>query len=93
MQILSIEDCIIDQEADYCYVEAIIDESVLTRGQTLLDPPEYGPARCKASFNIEDTAVPEDEHNFKLLLESLSLDWRVCEPPDMFDENDLDQVF
>jgi hypothetical protein len=88
MQILSIEDMQIDD--NYCYVEAIIDESVLVRGQTHLDPPEYGPALCKTSFDPGEITIPEDEHAFKILLESLDLDWRTAEPPDMFDPDEDD---
>lgn len=88
MQILSIEDMRIDD--DYCYVEAIIDESVLVRGQTRFDPPEYGPALCKTSFFPGDTVIPEDEEAFKLLLESMDLDWTAAEPPDAFDPDEDD---
>jgi len=86
MQILSIEDVLIDD--NYCYVEAIIDEAVLVREQTPLDPEEYGPALCKASFDPGDTVLPEDEEQFKQLLVAMDLDWRTAEPPDMFDPDD-----
>jgi hypothetical protein len=79
MAILSIEDLQFDDKC--CYVEAIIEDSVCTRHQTLYDPPEFGPALCSASFNTEDIEIPSDENQFKQLLEEICPAWRVIDPP------------
>jgi hypothetical protein len=77
MAILSIENLRIGDR--YCYVEAIIEDVKCIRNQTHLDPPEFGPALCCASFDPSEMDVPADEQEFKKFLEDLCLAWRVID--------------
>lgn len=85
MAILSIEDIQFDDKT--CYVQAIIEDVVLTRTQTLIDPPEFGPGLCSTSFNTEDVEIPANEKDFMKLLEELCPAWRVV---DKVNGNDFD---
>jgi hypothetical protein len=61
-------------------VTAMIEDAVLVYEQTMLDPAEYGPAMCKATFDLnEDDVLPEDEEELKELLEDLELNWEPME--------------
>jgi hypothetical protein len=59
-------------------VTAMIEDAVLVYSQTLLDPAEYGPAMCEATFELdEDEVLPEDEEELKEYLEDMSLYWEL----------------
>lgn len=63
---------------DHVKVKAIVEDSVQTYAATLIDPPEYGPALCEASFELEENEIlPKDEDDLIEYLESLNLDWEV----------------
>ena len=64
-------------------VSAIIEDMILVYNQTLYDPPEYGPALCEASFELDvDEIVPDNEYDLIQYLERLDLDWIVLDTND-----------
>jgi len=66
-------------------VKAVVEDSVQVMEQTLLDPPEYGPAVCTSSFSLdEDESLPDNEEDLIEFLESLNLDWTPL-PKDYWD--------
>jgi hypothetical protein len=79
MAILSIENIRFDD--NYCYVDAIIEDAKCIKNQTLIDPPEWGPALCSTSFNIEELDIPVNEQEFMQLLEEICPAWRVIDLP------------
>ena len=65
------------------YVSAVIEDAVEVYGQTLYDPPEYGPALCEASFELdEDEILPDNEHELLQFLEDLDLTWDLVDNSD-----------
>ncbi len=65
------------------YVSAVIEDAVEVYGQTLYDPPEYGPALCEASFELdEDEILPDNEHELLQFLEDLDLTWDLVDITD-----------
>lgn len=64
-------------------VVAVVDEMVLVHQQTLLDPPEWGPALCRGSFYLsdEDLIPATDAQLCKLIAERVD-DWAVIHPDD-----------
>jgi hypothetical protein len=57
-------------------VNAVLEDVVLVHPQTLVDPPEYGPAVCVTSFFKED--VDFDVYNRDDLKDYLeNADWEV----------------
>jgi len=85
MSILSIETFYI--ENGYVNVMAVVEDMKLLYNQTLYDPPEYAPALCEASFEVDSEALDEVSESDVLLieyLEGLDLDWEVI------DNNDYD---
>jgi hypothetical protein len=80
MSILSIETFYI--EDGYVNVMAVVEDMKLLYNQTLYDPPEYAPALCEASFEVDSEALDEVSESDVLLiqyLESLDLDWEVID--------------
>ncbi len=68
---------------NFITVKAVIEDSVQTYAATLIDPPEYGPALCEASFELEENEIlPKDEDDLIDYLESLNLDWEVIPEDD-----------
>lgn len=66
------------RDGDNVTVKAVVEDSVLTYPATDLDPPEYGPALCEASFELEENEIlPGDEDQLIDYLERLNLDWEV----------------
>lgn len=62
------------------YVRAVVEDIVLLHQQTQYDPPEYGPALCEVSFELDEgQAIPEDEEEVIEYLEQLDLNWQVVE--------------
>ena len=86
MAILSIQDIRFDDNS--CYVEAFIEDAKCIKNQTLLDPPEWGPALCSASFNTEELEIPANEQEFMQLLEEICPAWRVIDLPYVDDFED-----
>jgi hypothetical protein len=78
MSILSIETFYI--EDGYVNVMAVVEDMKLLYNQTIDDPPEYAPALCETSFEVDYDALDEVVANDDLLiqyLETLDLDWEV----------------
>ena len=66
------------QDGDKITVKAIVEDCVMTHSATEIDPPEYGPALCEASFELEENEIlPRDDDDLIDYLESLNLDWEV----------------
>jgi len=67
------------------YVSAIVEDAVETYGQTLYDPPEYGPALCEACFTLEeDDVLPDNENELIQYLEELDLTWDLVDNSDYY---------
>lgn len=61
---------------NYITIRAIIEDSVLVYSATEIDPPEYGPALCEATFELEENEIlPKDDDDLIDYLETLSLNW------------------
>lgn len=59
-------------------VEAIIEDMVLVRKQTKYEPEEYGPALCRASFELEeDEELPENDDELIDYLDDRYLEWQI----------------
>lgn len=68
----------IEKTEDRVYVRAIVEDMVLAYPSTLYDPPEYGPAFCEASFELEENELlPSDEDALIDYLNDLDLNWTV----------------
>lgn len=68
----------IQKDDDRITVKAVVEDCVVTYPATELDPPEYGPALCEASFELEENEIlPRDDDDLIDYLESLNLDWEV----------------
>ena len=66
--IVSLEDFFLscDQRGWFAQFEAVIEDAVLVRPATLLDPPEFGNALCRGIILLEDEAwinytTPEEQ--------------------------------
>lgn len=74
MTILSVQETTINQ--DHVTVTAVVEDTHLVSQQTYMDPPEYGPGLCQATFYInDDETLPLDEPGFINYLDKLDLDW------------------
>lgn len=69
---------------DYCIddgilsVSAVIDEVLLARGFSYLEPEEYKPAICSAEYELEEGQIfPENTADQIRFLEELDLDWII----------------
>lgn len=83
MTIQSIES--IHQDDGVVYVTAVVDDMVQTLSQTLYDPPEYGPAVCEASFELdEDECIPDNDYELIQMLENLDLEWLLIDTSDYY---------
>jgi hypothetical protein len=75
----------VDKKENYVTVRAVVEDVVQTYSATLYDPPEYGPALCEASFELEENEIiPRDEDQLIEYLESLNLDWEVVPEDDYY---------
>jgi hypothetical protein len=65
-------------DGDRLVVEALVDDVVLTRQQTELDAPEWGPAVCRGSFLFcdEDIVPATDKEMVRLIAERIDT-WEV----------------
>lgn len=63
-------------DGDHLLVTALVDDAVLVRGQTLLDPPEWGPALCRGSMLMDsETLIPSTDSELCALVGSRIDDW------------------
>jgi hypothetical protein len=65
-------------DGDRLVVEALVDGVVLTRQQSELDPPEWGPALCRGSFLFcdDDTVPATDKDMIRLIADRIDT-WEV----------------
>ena len=78
-QVLEIDSLEFDHDG-LLRVTAVVDEMVLVRKQTILDPPEWGAALCRGSFYLsdEDLIPATDAQLCKLISERVD-DWAPVE--------------
>jgi hypothetical protein len=63
---------------DRLVVEALVDAVVLTRQQSELDPPEWGPALCRGSFLFcDDDRIPATDKDMIRLIADRIDTWEV----------------
>ena len=71
------------QNENRIYVRGIVEDVIEIYPATLEDPPEYGPALCEASFELdEDELIPEGEDALLDYLNELYLDWKIIDISD-----------
>jgi hypothetical protein len=71
------------QNENRIYVRGIVEDVIEIYPATLQDPPEYGPALCEASFELdEDELIPEGEDALLDYLNELYLDWKIIDISD-----------
>jgi hypothetical protein len=76
MYVLAIEDTFID--GNDVTVTAVVDDMRLIRKSTHLDPDEYAPALCRASFELDEgEQIPLDEDGFCDYLAKLDPNWEL----------------
>jgi hypothetical protein len=77
-EVIEIRDLSFD--GDRLVVEAVVDDAVLTRQQTELDPPEWGPALCRGSlFFSDDDRIPATDRDMNRLISDRIDNWEVIE--------------
>jgi len=85
MTVLAIEDTII--EDSNVTVTAVVDEMRLLYRATYLEPEEWAPALCTATFQLDEgEQIPLDEDGFCSYLDHLDLYWQLVDTSD----SDLD---
>ena len=66
----------LEQNKNEVFVRAIVEDMIEIYPASLYDPPEYGPALCEASFELdENEIIPESEDALIEYLEKLDLEW------------------
>ena len=81
-QVLEIDNLEFDHDG-LLRITAVVDEMVLVRKQTLLDPPEWGPALCRGSFYLSDEdLVPATDALLRKLISERVDDWAPIDPED-----------
>lgn len=74
------------KEDDKVTVKAVVEDVVQTYAATLYDPPEYGPALCEASFELDENEIlPTDDEQMIEYLEKMDLDWEPIKNDDFED--------
>jgi hypothetical protein len=77
-EVIEIRDLSFD--GDRLVVEAVVDDAVLTRQQTELDPPEWGPALCRGSLLFsDDDRIPATDRDMNRLISDRVDNWEVIE--------------
>lgn len=84
-RVLSIEELRFDDDG-LLVVDAVVDDAVVVRPQTHLDPQEWGPALCRGSLYLsdEDLIPATDAELCKLLSERID-DWAPVDTSDWYD--------
>ena len=73
----------LEQNENRIYVRGIVEDVIEIYPATLEDPPEYGPALCEASFELdEDEILPEGEDALLDYINELYLDWKIIDNSD-----------
>ena len=82
MAVISIHETTFDDQR--VYVEATVEDMVLVHAQTMLDPAEYGPALCEASFIDPEVPFPHNGAAFLRYVDDLDLNWKVIDTSDRY---------
>ena len=83
MAVISIHETTFDDQR--VYVEATVEDMVLVHAQTMLDPAEYGPALCEASFAVDpEVPFPHDGTAFLRYVDDLDLNSKVIDTSDRY---------
>lgn len=78
----------VDKNEDHVVVDAVVEDTALVYPSTSIDPPEYGPALCRASFYLdENELLPKDDDQLIEYLEKMDLDWEIV-PKDEYHDGD-----
>lgn len=73
----------IEKTENKVFVRAIVEDMVQVYPATLYDPPEYGPAVCEASFELEENELlPNGEDTLIDYLNDLDLNWQIIDNSD-----------
>ena len=81
-QVLEIDSLEFDHDG-LLRITAVVDEMVLVRKQTILDPPEWGPALCRGSFYLSDEdLVPATDALLRKLISDRVDDWAPIDEDD-----------
>jgi hypothetical protein len=73
------------KDSELITVKAVIEDFVMVYPATNIDPPEYGPALCEASFTLDHgETLPEDEEDLINFLENLDLNWKMEDNSDYY---------
>lgn len=84
-RVLSIEELRFE-DGGLLVVDAVVDEMVLVRHQSQLEPAQWGPALCRGSFYLSDEdLIPATDAQLRDLLSERVDDWA---PVDSSDWND-----
>jgi hypothetical protein len=59
----------ITRQKDHYIIDAVIEGAIVESPMTYMDPPEYGPALCRASVSSLEEEITVD------ILEELDIDW------------------
>jgi hypothetical protein len=71
---------------DVLVVEAVVEDAVLVRSQTMEDPPEWGPALCRGTLHFSnETLVPATDSLFLDMLSEQIDDWAPVDTSDYYD--------
>ena len=82
-QVLEIDSLEFDHDG-LLRITAVVDEMVLVREQTFLDPPEWGPALCRGSFYLSDEdLVPATDALLRKLIADRVDDWAPIDSDDL----------
>ena len=72
---------------DRLVVEAVVDQMVLTRPGSHIDPPEWGPALCRGSMHFSgEDLMPATDAQLKQMLGYRIDDWAPVDITDCFDD-------
>lgn len=75
----------IEKTENKVFVRAIVEDMVQVYPATLYDPPEYGPAVCEASFELEENELlPNGEDTLIDYLNDLDLNWKIVDNSDYY---------
>jgi hypothetical protein len=67
------------------FVRAIVEDMIQVYPATLQDPPEYGPAVCESSFQLEENELlPNGEDALIDYLNQLDLNWQIIDNSDYY---------
>jgi len=75
---MEIQKVYFNEETKQVTVTALVEDMVLTHSQTYYDPPEYGPAICETTFDLDDADVNLDDEE-ELVSYLYDADWNIVD--------------